>query len=268
MHLSLANLNTAGGAQSLLDVTVDGELESSEGTDHDDTGTQAQEESLDPELTSQTNEAGHNGSSARGLVDLGEEGISGLGDNGGGNTGNETRSQVDTGQGGIRQVLLGSSGGEDGLGSTLENDELGHGVGDLLKQDGAESRVETAENTILLQDARETRNETGGEGRLGNETDTGGLKRAEGNIGEELGDTGRNQVDGSTVVDGVLLTNRLDDGLLPELVTSELEGTLHEVTSEGGAESGQESASTLSLDDLTETSGHTLIIIENDNRTC
>lgn len=258
--LSLADLNTTSGTESLLDVVVDGELEGGEGTDHDDTGTQAQEETLDTELTSQADEAGHDGASAGGLVDLGKEGIGGLGDDGSGHTGDQTGAQVDGGQGTGREVLLGAERSEDGLGGTLEDDELGHGVGDLLEQDGAESRVETAEGTVLLQDTGETTDKTGGEGGLGNETNAGGLKGAEGNIGKELGNTGGDEVDGSAVVDGVLLTNSLNDGLLPELVTTELEGTLQEVTSEGGAESGQESASTLSLDDLTESSAHTLVV--------
>lgn len=265
-YLLLGDLGTAGSAQSLLDVTVDGELEGGEGTDHDNTGTQAQEETTDTELTSEADEAGGDRTSAGGLVDLGEEGIGGLGDNGGGHTGDQTRSQVDGGQGRAREVLLGASSLEDGLRDTLENDELGHGVGDLLEQDGAESRVETADKTILLQDTGETTNETSGESGLGDETNTGGLEGAKGNIGEELGDTGRNQVDGGTVVLGGLHAQGINEGLLPELVTSELEGSLQEVTGKGGAESGHESASTLSLDDLTESSAHTLMVaIEKDD---
>lgn len=259
-RLSLLDLKAASGTKSLLDVVVDGELEGGEGTDHDNTGTQAQEETLDTELTSHGEETRHDGSRAGGLVDLGEEGIGGLRDDGSSNTSNETRGQVDGGQGGAREVLLGASRFKDGLGGTLEDDELGHGVGDLLEQDGTESRVESAHDTVLLQDTSKARDKAGSEGGLRDETNTGGLERAESDIGEELCNTGRSQVDGSAVVDSVLLANSLNEGLLPELVTSKLEGTLQEVTGEGGAESGHESASTLSLDDLTERGNHTLVV--------
>jgi hypothetical protein len=56
----------------------------------------------------------------------------------------------------------------------------------LLKEDGAETRVEST-NAFLLQDLGETAEETVGEGGLGDETDAGGLERAQGDIGEELG---------------------------------------------------------------------------------
>jgi hypothetical protein len=49
------------------------------------------------------------------------------------------------------------------LRSLLVDDELGHGVGDLLEQDGSETRVETSENTLLLQDSAETSQQTVGE---------------------------------------------------------------------------------------------------------
>lgn len=50
--------------------------------------------------------------------------------------------------------------------------------------------------------------------------------------------------------------------LLEKLVSSELEGSLEEVSSGGGPESGEESASTLGLDDLAETTDHTLVVCD------
>jgi len=129
----------------------------------------------------------------------------------------------------------------------------------LLEEHGTETRVETAE-TLSLCDLGETRNETGSEGGLRNETDTGGLERAEGNVGEELGEGGRDEVDGGAVLDSVLVADHGDGLLLEELVTTELEGTLEEVTSEGRANTGQESASTLVLDDLAETTNETAVV--------
>lgn len=47
---------------------------------------------------------------------------------------------------------------------------------------------------------------------------------------------------------------------LEELISSELEGTLEEVTSKSGADTGKESTSTLLCDDLSETTNHTLVV--------
>jgi hypothetical protein len=52
------------------------------------------------------------------------------------------------------------------LRSLFVDNELGHGVGNLLEQDGSETRVETSEDTLLLQDSRETAQQTVSERRL------------------------------------------------------------------------------------------------------
>lgn len=129
----------------------------------------------------------------------------------------------------------------------------------LLEQNGTETGVEGTD-TLVLQHLAEARDETAGVGGLGNETDTGGLERAEGNVGEELGAGGGTEVDESAVVGGSLVAKGVDGLLLEQLVTSELEGTLEEVTGKGGTGTGQESASTLILDDLLEATDHTLVV--------
>lgn len=50
--------------------------------------------------------------------------------------------------------------------------------------------------------------------------------------------------------------------LLEQLITSEFEGPLEEVTSSGGTETGQESAGTLLGDDLAETSNESLVVCD------
>lgn len=64
-----------------------------------------------------------------GLVDLAQHSVSGLGNDGGGETSNETRSEVDTGDSTVRESGLVDA-AEDLLSNLLEDDELGHGVGD------------------------------------------------------------------------------------------------------------------------------------------
>lgn len=206
MHLScgLGDLNTTGGTEGSLDIRVDSELESGEGSDHEETGTDTTVRATETELFSDLDKTAGGGlaGSTGGLVDFGQHGISGLRDDGGGETGDETSAKVGTGLGGAGEGVLGED-GEDRLGRLLEDDELGHGVRDLLEEDGPESRVESTE-TLLLVDLGETAEETGREGGLRDETDTGGLEGAERDIGEELGETGRRQVDGGAVVGSVL----------------------------------------------------------------
>lgn len=256
------DLDTAGGVEHALDVSIDEELAGSEGTDHDETGTHAGEETLDTELLGHLDEArgGRLAGGTLGLVDLGEEGVGGLRDDGGGHTGDETGAEVEAGLLTLGKRGLGAAHGvEDLLRGDLEDGELGHGVGDLLEQDGAETGVEAAD-TLLTGDAEEARGEAVGERGLRDETDTGGLEGAESNVGEELGDTRGTEVDGLAVLRGLLDTEVVDGLLLPELVSTELQGTLDGVTGDGGAETGEEGTSTLVLDDLTEGVDHTLVV--------
>lgn len=129
----------------------------------------------------------------------------------------------------------------------------------LLEEDRSESRVESAD-TLILQDLGETTEKTVGELGVRDETNTGSLKRAEGDISKELGGGRGGEVDSSAVVGGSLKTELVDPLLLEEFVTSELEGTLKEVTSGGRTETSQESASTLVGNDLADTTKETAVV--------
>lgn len=140
----------------------------------------------------------------------------------------------------------------------------GHGRGNdryiLLEQDGAETRVEGT-NTLVLQDLGETTDETVGKGWVTNKTDTGSLERAEGNVGEELSNTGGSEVDGSAVVGGGLVADQVDGLLLEELITTELEGTLEEVTSSGRTETSPDGAGTLVGNDFPEATDQAGVVL-------
>lgn len=129
----------------------------------------------------------------------------------------------------------------------------------LLEQDWAETSVERG-NTLGLHDLGETADETVGEGWVGNETDTCGLERAKRDVGEELSTSGGSKVDSRAVLGGALVTNKVDSLLLEELVTSELEGTLQEVTGGGWTETREEGTSTLLGNDLSEATNHALVV--------
>jgi len=129
----------------------------------------------------------------------------------------------------------------------------------LLEQDGTEARVESTE-TLSPCDLGETTDQTVSKCWLGDESDTGSLERTEGNIGEELGGSSGSKVDGGSVVRSGLVAKVVDALLLEELVTSELESPLQEVTGEGWANTSQESTGTLILDDLTEATDETSVV--------
>lgn len=129
----------------------------------------------------------------------------------------------------------------------------------LLEEDRAKTRVEST-NALVLENLAEPTNQTVGEARCRDETDTGSLERAEGNGGEELGAGGRDGVDGSTVLAGLFETESVDRLLLEKLITAEFEGALNKVAGEGWAEAGQQSTGALVLDDLTEAANHTTIV--------
>ena len=129
----------------------------------------------------------------------------------------------------------------------------------LLEQKGTKTTVEGGE-ALLLEDATEARDKAGSEGGLGDQTNTGGLQGAEGEISEELGAGGGGEVDGGAVVGSGLVAEEANGLLLEELVTTELQGTLEEVTSEGRAGTSEESASALVLDDLLEAADEAAVV--------
>src|ERR1700753_13034 len=92
-------IDTAGGVERLLDVTVDGELERRQRADHEQTGADTRVRSPEPELLADLDQpaGGTLSRGTLGLVDLGKHGIGGLRDNGGGETGDEAGTQVDGG---------------------------------------------------------------------------------------------------------------------------------------------------------------------------
>lgn len=227
------------GTNQAHDGIEDTELTSGEGTDHDATSSETLSAELeDTDLLGNVDEARNSGSITTStlLVDLGQESIGGVRDDGGGNTSNNTRAQGDGDVLTLRALVRGSSeGGVDGLSGGTLNGELGHGVGNLLEEDGTETGVET-HNTISGEHASSTSTETLGEGGVGNGADTNGLKRAEEEISDELSHGRGGKIDGGTVVPSLLLTHALGEVHLEKLNTTKLEPTLNEISSGGSTE--------------------------------
>lgn len=129
----------------------------------------------------------------------------------------------------------------------------------LLEEEWSETSVESTE-TLSLENLSSTIHQSLGVSWVRNEADTGSLKWAKGDISEKLGQSGRSEVDSGAVVGGSLKTDEADGLLLEELISSELEGSLEEVTGGSWAETGQESASTLLSDDSAESTDQTAVV--------
>ena len=252
------------GAKGTHDGVEDTELSGGEGTDHDATGEKPDSAKVDEaSLAGNSHETGHHGALSTGslLVDLGEEGVGGVGDDGGGNTGNDTGGEGDTDVGSRGKLSRGLAHGTvDGIGGFALDGELGHGVGNLLAEDGDKAGVEAA-NTLSLEHLDGAVGEAVAELGVGNGTDTDGLKGAEEDIGDGLGAGGGSEVDGGLVVPGGLFAHLLDGLNLEVLNTAELEPALDEVTSGGGTEAGGKGHGALLGNDLTESTDETGVVL-------
>lgn len=148
-HRLFANFHTRGSTHDPLHITVDSELTSSDGTNHEETADMlaecpiivSRQENLprtntsigagETELLTDLHQTGHVTLTrgTLGLVDLGKHSVGGLRDESSGETSNQTRAQVNTSLGAVGKAVLVDR-AVDGLRDLLEDDELGHGVGD------------------------------------------------------------------------------------------------------------------------------------------
>lgn len=217
------------GTGDVHDDVEEQELTSSEGTDHHATGTEAHSAQLHKaNLGGNAAQTGGNGTLATGagLVHLGEQGVSRVGDHRRAHTSNHTRQQGGAELNATGEIGLGlAHGGSDAVSSLALHGELGHGVGNLLHQDRTETRVEALDEALLGEELASTGDQAVGEGGLGHQADTGGLKGAQEDISDELSHGGRRQVDSSLVVPGLLITKVLGELYLEKLNTTELEPT-------------------------------------------
>ena len=255
-----------GGSEGIHDGVEDAELSGSEGSDHDATGSQAlRAEVPHASLGRNVVEARHNAACASGsrLVDLGEESVCRVGDDGGSDTGN------DTGAEGHRDVAAGghlvgglSDGLVDLLGCEALDCELGHGVGDLLEEDGAKAGVEAADDAVLGHELSHGCGHGGGKRGLRDEADAGGFEGAQEDVGDDLGSGGGGQVDVVALLPGLLGAQGLGGLGLEELHASELEPALHEVPEDSGGEAREEGGGSLLCHHLPHPTDQATLVLE------
>mmetsp|Transcript_25795 Transcript_25795/g.43496 ORF Transcript_25795/g.43496 Transcript_25795/m.43496 type:complete len:246 (-) Transcript_25795:353-1090(-) len=231
------------GTSDIHDDVEEQELTSGEGTDHHTTGAEADRAQLDEtDLLRNIHKTGGDGtgSTSASLVHLGQQSVSGMRDDGSSHTGNHTRTQSHRQLGGSSELSSGlAQGTGELLGGFTLHGKLGHSVGHLLEQDGAEARVESLNDPFLLHQAGSTISQTLGKGRVGHKTDTSSLEGAQEHVSDGLSHGGGGQVDHGTVVPGSLLAKMLGKVDLEELHTSKFEPTLDKVSNNGGSKTSE-----------------------------
>ena len=212
---------------SYLDSIIDEPLESSEGTNHDDPGSQSSPQSTESQFIDSLAQT-----SAGSLVEIGDQGVSGVG-----HDGTEHTSNVASSEGHhqlLRLAALGSGLGHhvlvQKLHSPLEAGELHHGVGDLSAPQRHQGLVESIDS-LLLEDPGEGGSQGGGEGanRRGLDSDLARLHGREGDVSKELRAGRGSQVERGPVQIGVLLSDHARVEVLEELIETKLADSLSSV---------------------------------------
>lgn len=242
------------GTNGAHDDIEDTELSGGKGTDHDPSGDESNSaESVHTFLSSDVLDAAEHTTVTTGssFVDLGEEGIGGVRDGGGDDTSNNTGLEGDDNVLSSSE-LVGSLtlGLVDHLSGFTLNGELSHGVGNLLEEDGDESRVESVDETVLGHDSLGTSTHTVGEVGLRDKSDSAGFVGAKEDISDALSHGGRGKVDLVSVFPGGFISVLGAEHGLEVLDSTELEPSLDEVSLHGGSETSEESTGTLVGNDV------------------
>jgi len=222
-----------------LERVVDPPLETSQSTDHDDSGTHTSPETIETDITVDLLDVIHSATTSLDTVELRDHSISGLRDQGAENTCNVTRSESDGELSGLGVFILGS--GEDScvehLYSLFESDELHDSVGDLSGPEGSETLVETVD-TFISSDLSKTFSEGDGESsNLGSlDSDLNGFPRAQEDVSNDFSRSGRKSPTDTLVFNGVFGTNDAGEDILEEFVETELSETLKGITDQSGSE--------------------------------
>ena len=271
----------AGQAELDLDSVIDEPLESGEGSDHDDSGTQSSPHALQNkiklgkimercELCTDFESEGLCGVSdagSLGLVHVAHDGVGGMGDNGAEDTGDVSGSEGDNELLGLGALGpgLGDHVGINGLHSPLKAGELHHGVGDLSAPQGDQGLVE-AIDTLILQDFGEGFPQSGGEGagQRGLHPNLDRLHRRQSNVSHKLSRAGSGQIERGPVEVSVLFTHKAGVDVLEDLIESKLADSLGGVANGGGGPAKTKSLhSTLSYCDLEAiTQGLVLLLVD------
>eukprot|EP00043_Microstomoeca_roanoka_P009295 m.88559 g.88559 ORF g.88559 m.88559 type:complete len:371 (+) comp14544_c0_seq1:1858-2970(+) len=245
-----------------LECVVDPPLETSEGTNHEDTcantlGGKVEVAKLGSDCT-------HALALVLSLTQEGDQSVSGVGDDSADDTGKVTRHKSDLELSSLAVAFTGLGvdvcveHGDD----LLKEVELGHGVRDLARPQGHEGTKGEAGLSREAGHLSGSSNKTSGEstGRGGLDLDLDHFHGAEGNIGEELGGSGGREPEKTTVLIGSLLADHVGVHILEDLVEAKLAKALHGVTNQGRGPTLDEGTDTFLSNDGADTTHETLVL--------
>ena len=242
-----------------LHTIIDEPLKSSQGSDHNNPGS----ESLPEAAKAKGFNCGTN-AGARSLVQVRDKGVGGVGDDGA-----EDASNVTSCEGHNKLFTLGAL--CPGLGNhmfveshngLLKAGKLHHGVGDLPAPEGDQGLVE-AIDALSSQDLGEGPSQGGGEGAHGGGLDPhlARLHGGEGNVSEELSRGGRCQVESGHVEVSVLLSHGIAIDLLEDLIEAKLAETLGRITNGCGGPPKEKACSSSLLHGQLEPIAQVLVLL-------
>ncbi|CRK33352.1 hypothetical protein BN1708_001040 [Verticillium longisporum] len=184
-------------------------------------------------------------------VQLADHDIGRVRDDGAEDTGQIATGKGDAGLGALAVVaLLARQAVVDHLDNGLERCKLHHGVGDLTTPERVEALVQPG-HALLGRDGADAVERAAVRRRdaaLHAHLDS--LKGTEGKVGEELGRSGRSQIQDRLVLLGILGTGNVRVLLLEELIPAILEGALGGVAEQRRAPAGEDAAHALAAEDL------------------
>mmetsp|Transcript_21871 Transcript_21871/g.59885 ORF Transcript_21871/g.59885 Transcript_21871/m.59885 type:complete len:357 (-) Transcript_21871:6-1076(-) len=256
--LSTSGAHAHGGLESV----VDPPLQTSKGADHQHTdaetlGAQVQVAELRSDLSEALALVGR-------LAHQGHNGVSRVGNDGANNTSNVARSESDSELSGLVVGLLGSSENVsvEELDNLLEEEELGHGVGDLARPEGDDRAEGEASLSRLLDHQLGGRNEGGRPAASGRSLNLHlhHLHGAQSKVSKELSRGRASKPDPALVLLGVLLPGEVGVEVFKVLVEAKLEHALSRVAEQSGEPTLKDGASTLLGDDGLQAGDKTLVL--------
>jgi len=231
---------------------VDPPLETSEGTDHDNSGSHTSPETAETDFGVDFLDVVTSGAATLHGVELGDHSVSRLGDQGAEDTGNVTRHEGDGELStlGVFALGLGEDSSVEEFDSLFESDELHDGVGDLSSPEGSQTLEQTV-GTFISSDLVQSGGEVSGEsaGLRGLDSNLNGFPRAEEAISNDFSRSGSDSPTKSLVFNGVFLTDDTGIDILEHFVETEFTQTLEGVSDKGGGETQSETSITFSGSD-------------------
>jgi len=252
-------LETNQGFESVINPP----LETSQGTNHDNSGTHTSPESTESDFGVDFLDVVRSGTTSLDTVELGDHSISGLRDQSAEDTGNITRSEGNGELSGLRVLVLrlGEDVSVEHFDGLFEGDELHDSIGDLSSPEGSKTLIETIP-TFVSSHLSKTFIEGGGESTSGGslDSDLDGFPRAEETISNDFSGSGGKCPTDTLVFNGVFGSNNTSIDILEDFIETEFTKTLKGISDQSGSETKGKTSISFSGLDGSESISHGLVL--------